>query len=320
MLSCFKRRRRECFNVFMIIGHQNIISFFDKALAGGRLGHAYIFHGPKNVGKTTVAENVISKILNTDSAKLHLHPDFFRVVSDGTISKEQIDELTEKIRYTAFGGGYKIALLEDAHTMTISASNAFLKTLEEPSQKSVIILLVSDVSKLPPTIISRSAMVRFNRLSSDEMAYFLRERGVGDVRALSNVSYGRPGRAMKLLENSDWQRASRSAIGEFCNLFFGHPADRFSASVNIFGAKTASGKETLFKRIDFWLELLRDMIFIKYGLNDMVAHSYESAVLERVAANRPVQHFSALAGRLIKMRGLLGQNINPQIMLENLII
>jgi DNA polymerase-3 subunit delta' len=307
-------------SLFMIIGHQNIISYLEKAVEADRLPHALIFEGPKNVGKTTVARWLASKLLNADEARLEVHPDFYNVIPDGTIGKEQIDGIISKLQFTSFSGGYKVAVVEDAHQMTIPAANAFLKTMEEPAGKSLIILITPELSRILPTIASRAVSLHFKNIQQDEMAEFLRGKGARDVKILSDVSYGRPGRAMKLMENGEWQKASRSAVKEFYNLFFAHPADRFRIANQIFGGKKGGGKDLLSRRIDFWLELVRDAIFIKYGLNDAVAHSYGYADLDRVAAAQSAGQLSSLGCRLIKMRELLGRNINPQMMLENLII
>lgn len=282
--------------------------------------HALLFFGPKNIGKTAVARWLAAKLLNTAEDKLENHPDFYALPDGATIGKEEIDAASERIKLSAFGGGYKAVIISDAHNMTGAAANAFLKTLEEPPKRSIIILTTSEYSRILPTIISRSVVFQFQPVAKDDVREFLRARGGVDLKNLINVSFGRPGRAIKLLESGDWQKPACAAMREFYSLFFAEPAERLRTSAGIFAAKKESGKDLILRRVDFWLELLRDIIFIKYNLNDAVAHSYDYATLERAAASRPVRIFSSLAARLLKMRELIKKNINAQLLLENLII
>jgi DNA polymerase-3 subunit delta' len=267
-----------------------------------------------------LARILAAQLLNIEEAKLDLHPNFLSVSSEGSISKEQIDETIAKLQLSAFGGGYKIVIMEDAHAMTTAAANAFLKTLEEPSGQTLLILITSELSKILPTVISRSVVLNFKPVAQNSVADLLRGQNAAEAKLLSKISFGRPGYALQISQNADWQNNNRANVKEFCNLFFAAPSYRWLAAINIFGAKKENAKTAVLERTDLWLELIRDMIFIKYDLNDSVAHSYDYAALERAASGKSARDLAVLGGRIIKMRELAHSNINSQMLLENLII
>lgn len=303
-----------------IIGHQNIISYLQKSADSGRLPHALIFSGPKNVGKTTVARWLSAKLLNTDETRLAIHPDFMYLTPDGGISKEQVDEIIGKLQFSAWSGGHKVAIIEDAHTMTASAANAFLKTLEEPSKKTIIVLLTPQLGKLLPTIVSRAAILHFKPVPKDDIRQFLKDRhNCADAKNFANLAGGRPGRAVNALTNPEEMNYTPK-VEEFYKLFFGPTAERFAAVNGLLGKKSDDSKEMISKRIDFWLEIIRDACFFKYNLNDSIVYAKPAGLLEKMSKVKSADSLAALGVKLIRMRSLISNNINIKLMLENLII
>ena len=303
-----------------IIGNENIVNFLDKATEDGTLAHSYIFYGPKNIGKKTMAYLLASKLLNTEPEKLKLQPDFLEArIGENNIEKEEVDNLISRLQLSSFLGGYKVLIVNHAHLMNRSSANAFLKTLEEPPKKTLILLLTSELGGILPTIISRSAVLHFKLAPKNEIRKFLKEQhNVEDTKSYANISFGRPGRAVKLL-NTDWQNRHTQATQEFYKLFFGEYKERFKIIADLLKDKTDK-KDRILKKIDFWIEIIRDVFLMKYKLNDEVAHRANYEMLEKISNGKPLNYFSALAGRLIKMRSLVKSNINIQLMLENLII
>ncbi|MBU1179809.1 AAA family ATPase, partial [Patescibacteria group bacterium] len=297
-----------------IIGNENIVNFLDKSVEGGTLAHGYIFYGPKNIGKKTAAYLLASKLLNCEPEKLKLQPDFLEAkIGENNIEKEEVDSLISRLQLSSFSGGYKVLIINHAHLMNRSSANAFLKTLEEPPKKTLILLLTSELGRILPTIISRSSVLQFKLAPKNEIRKFLKERhGVEDTQSYANISFGRPGRAVKLL-NTNWQDGHKQAIQEFYKLFFGEYKERFKIVSDLLKEK-ADKKDRVLKKIDFWIEIVRDVFLMKYKLNDEVAHRANYEMLEKISNGKPIGYFSALAGRLIKMRSLVKNNINIQLM------
>jgi DNA polymerase-3 subunit delta' len=195
-----------------IIGHELQLSYLSKTLERGSTAHAYIFAGPRGVGKTAVAERFAEALLG---GSISAHPDFMRVSrpveeTEGgrkrDISIESVRELTARLSLAAIHGT-KVAIIDDADAMGIGAQNALLKTLEEPSGHAVIILITDDIEEILPTIRSRSVPLAFARVRSESVEHALTTRGTSPelAREICLRSLGRPGIALALLDMDVFQ-------------------------------------------------------------------------------------------------------------------
>jgi DNA polymerase-3 subunit gamma/tau len=159
------------------------------AINSGSIGHAYLFAGPKGVGKTTTAR-IFAKSLNCingptvnpcqecPSCKEITGSRSIDVVEiDGASNRgiDEIRELRESIKYAPLHGRYKIYIIDEVHMLTNEAFNALLKTLEEPPPRVIFILATTNPSKVPATILSRCQRFIFKRLSINEISRRLKE-------------------------------------------------------------------------------------------------------------------------------------------------
>ena len=302
-----------------IVGNKNIISYLEKAAENNSLAQTYIFCGPKSVGKARAAEWIAEKLLKTVANRLHTNPDFLKM-EQGSIGKEDIDMAINWLSLSPYGGFCKILVINNAEQMSVSAANAFLKTLEEPAKRAIIILITSQLGRLLPTIISRSVVLKFKTASKDEIFDFLKNYGAKDAKKYVNLSGGKPGRAVELIENPKKVSESREDIEEFKELFFGGYPERFAIAGKISTIKGEAVKEKIAQKIDFWLEVIRDILLLKYSLNDSPIYIKDCDLLNNISGLKPAGYFASLGERLIKMKQLLGNNINFKLMLENLII
>jgi DNA polymerase-3 subunit delta' len=183
-----------------IIGHKKQRDFLKKAAEKGKLPHAYLFSGQEKLGKKRIAMEVASLILKTDLSKTQ-HPDFMMLQPlEGEIKIEQIRDLIFWLSLKSFSGSYKVALIDQAHLMNFSAQTAFLKTLEEPKGKTLIILISKTAEHFLPTILSRVEIMKFLPLSRKEL-----EQGFEGARNLDeiiDISLGRPGLVAEYIADS----------------------------------------------------------------------------------------------------------------------
>lgn len=172
-----------------VVGQQHITRTLSNAVVSGRVAHAYIFSGARGVGKTTTAR-ILAKALNCakgPAAEPCNECDSCREISQGNSLDvieidaasnrgiDQIRELREMVRYAPAGGRYKVVILDEAHMLTDEASNALLKTLEEPPDKVIFVMATTEPENLADTIRSRSQHFHFRALSFAEISSALEQ-------------------------------------------------------------------------------------------------------------------------------------------------
>ncbi len=180
-----------------IIGHKKQCDYLKHVLESGNVAHAYCFSGSKGLGKATIAKEFAERLLSLETDKLQTSPNV-TIVSDenGKIGVEEIRALKQTLSLSTFGGGWKIAIINGADSMTTSAQNALLKTLEEPTPQTVLILISHNSDALLETIRSRVATIEFNLLPVDQIVDALEDRfGVKKQKAqlIAQLSMGRAG-------------------------------------------------------------------------------------------------------------------------------
>ena len=172
-----------------VVGQQHVTRTLSNAVLSGRVAHAYIFSGARGVGKTTTAR-ILAKALNCTkgpAAEPCNECDSCREISQGNSLDvieidaasnrgiDQIRELREMVRYAPAGGRYKVVILDEAHMLTDEASNALLKTLEEPPDRVIFVMATTEPENLADTIRSRSQHFHFRALSFAEISSALEQ-------------------------------------------------------------------------------------------------------------------------------------------------
>lgn len=162
-----------------VVGQSHITQTLKNALSNGRIAHAYMFAGPRGIGKTTTAR-ILAKTLNCTSPvngepcnECDMCKDFYNSSTldvfeiDGASNRriEEIRTIREAVKYSPTKGKYKIYIIDEVHMLTVESFNALLKTLEEPPEHVVFIFATTDIHKVPLTIISRCQRFDFRRVN-----------------------------------------------------------------------------------------------------------------------------------------------------------
>ncbi|MGH8944588.1 MAG: ATP-binding protein [Acidimicrobiia bacterium] len=191
-----------------VIGHGKVIDLLDGEIANP--SQAYLFVGPESVGKATVALRFAAGLLggHTDERSRRLalgmaHPDLRVVEPEGatSIGVDQAREVVIGASMRPVEGERTVFLFPEAGTMTESAANALLKTLEEPSASAVFLLAAESEDDFPATVASRCRTVHMGRVPQDEIIAALVQRGLDHSKAtdVAMVAGGRPGLALSLM-------------------------------------------------------------------------------------------------------------------------
>jgi DNA polymerase III subunit gamma/tau len=172
-----------------VIGQEHITITLKNAIKNNKIAHAYLFAGPRGVGKTTTAR-ILAKTLNCTSPKdtepcnscemcnsFNSSQSLDIIEIDGA-SNRRIDEirsLRESVKYAPTKGKYKVYIIDEVHMLTTESFNALLKTLEEPPEHTIFIFATTDIQKVPLTIISRCQRFDFRRIELSPMKSLLKK-------------------------------------------------------------------------------------------------------------------------------------------------
>jgi len=181
-----RKYRPQAFDT--VIGQEHITTTLKNAIRHQHLAHAYLFCGPRGVGKTTCAR-ILAKTINCenptpDMEACNVCPSCISFSNNGSFnifeldaasnnSVEDIRELVNQVRFAPQQGRYKIYIIDEVHMLTSAAFNAFLKTLEEPPPYAIFILATTEKHKILPTILSRCQIFDFKRITTQDIVVHL---------------------------------------------------------------------------------------------------------------------------------------------------
>ncbi|MBC7425793.1 MAG: DNA polymerase III subunit gamma/tau, partial [Bacteroidia bacterium] len=159
-----------------VVGQKHITDTLLNEINSNHLAQAFLFTGPRGVGKTTCAR-ILAKVINQEG-ETDPNQDFsfniFELDAASNNSVEDIRSLNEQVRFPPQVGKYKVYIIDEVHMLSAAAFNAFLKTLEEPPKYAIFILATTEKHKVLPTILSRCQIFNFKRIQIKDMVEHLK--------------------------------------------------------------------------------------------------------------------------------------------------
>ncbi len=157
-----------------IVGQEHVTTALQNALDNGRIGHAYLFTGPRGVGKTSIARILAHEVNQLPYDESATHLDIIEIDAASNRRIDEIRSLRERVHNAPTSAKYKVYIIDEVHMLTKEAFNALLKTLEEPPEHVIFILATTEVHKLPETIISRTQRYSFKPAETSAAANHLK--------------------------------------------------------------------------------------------------------------------------------------------------
>jgi DNA polymerase-3 subunit delta' len=227
-----------------IIGHKKNIDYLKKVVALDKIKHAYIFSGPEGVGKyktaLALAYGLIGKYDANSSGLLsqNNHPDLLIIERDEGKNRLGKDKITKGLEswlaLKPYSSKFRLVIIRDAHLMTLEAANALLKTLEEPPDYAVIILVI-DNNYVLETLLSRGQIIKFMPLSDLEVKTFLQQRGIEEDKAeqAARLAQGSFSKAVKFADSSGFATGCELICDSLVKLINGKRTEIFVLAENM---------------------------------------------------------------------------------------
>lgn len=288
----------------MLIGHKKIWQFLQKSAGMDRLSHAYLFSGQGKLGKKTLALEWISSIFGGDISKGN-HPDFvFIEPINKEIQISQIRKLILRLSLRPFISPFKAVIIDQAQAMNQEAQNCFLKTLEEPKGKTLLILITEYPEALFPTILSRCEIIKFYPVQNLEIEKYLESQGIAQnrIKEIVEISMGKPGVAIDFISGPQKLENQKKYIEELIKIPNSDIASRFQY------AKNLSQENNLKEVLDIWLNYFRNILLSKVREKDRFKN-YTFSKLKNIL--QKIQNTNFLISTT---------NVNPRLALETLML
>jgi DNA polymerase III subunit delta' len=267
-----------------LIGHAWAVAMLRRHINAGYLRHAYLFTGPRGIGKRSFALQFSMAINCTETKQPGIpcgscrnclqiqrmqHPDLcvVQAEAEGNVLKvDQIREMQHQLSLAPYQSAYRIGLILRMEEANESAQNALLKTLEEPNEKVILLLTADQAENLLPTIPSRCESIALRPVPLDELALALTQKEKQEpekARLIAHISGGRPGYALQLLHEPERLEKRKLWLEDLSSLLKSNRRERFAyCEKNFDPRKKERGeiKETLAAAMTCWLTYWRDVM------------------------------------------------------------
>jgi len=331
--------------MWQVVGQTRAVSLLQQSLERRTLAHAYLLVGPRHVGKMTLAINLAQalncaateppcggcascqKIGLAKHADVHIiglsrSEDSEEARSRTEIGIDQIREMQHSSSLPPFEGSCKVFIIDGAEFLSSEAANCLLKTLEEPVDETVFILLTVNDGLLPSTVTSRCQRLELAPVAVGDVEEVLCHRwGIEQEKArlLARLSHGRLGWALSATFDDGVLQQRAEKLDRLLTVVSADYEERFAYVAQLVALFQRS-RETVQEILDLWLDWWRDLILVKVGCVDDITNVDFEAVLAGMAGSCSLNQIRVFIDAILAAKEQLRQNANPRLVLEVLML
>lgn len=306
----------------MFLENTSVINSLEGDLKNKSYSHAYLFSGSKGIGKFSHAKNFARAILSDNAESVRFFSgiddyedaDLFVVKKKDTIKKQDIEEIIENSFSKPFAASHKIVIIDDFDKVTPEGQNALLKTLEEPMDYLILILISSNMRNILPTIISRCRILKFADLTQDRIEEFLLSKKVSErnARLFSRLSNGDVSLALRYSEDPELL-SKREDVINMTDRIIRNTGFIFD-EMKFFKDNKDDFKEILNLMIIWYL----DLVYLKSAREDFIVNidKIDLLKLQDVSIDRAIDSYDAIINAL----GRKEKNVNFDLNVEKLLM
>jgi len=329
--------------VWQVIEHNQVVPLLENTLKRGRLPNAYLFVGPAHVGKMTLALD-LARALNCESAEKPCgectacrkiaagkHADIQVIgLASGNgkevrvkeISIDQVREMQHSANLPPYEGRYKVFIIDGAELLSIEAANCLLKTLEEPAEKVIFMLLAVNDNLLPATVNSRCQRLELKPLPAAAVEEnLLAMPGMEPDRAklLSRLSHGCVGWAKAAAEDDFIVEEHDEKIEKISEVINAGIDTRFEYAAQL-AAQFSQNRQTVYDELNQWVDWWHDILLVKVGVTDSVTGINMMAQLKDLSAKYDIRQIRIFISRIQEALIQLNCNASPRLVLDVLML
>lgn len=330
-----------------IIGHTAAVEYLRRSLQNGRGAHAYLFAGPARIGKALLALRQAQRLVcergegdpclecrackrvangnHPDVRSISLQTQHAAAKGDAAPSKDlKIDTIREwqrDIDLRPFEAPRRVFILDDAQALTDQASNALLKTLEEPPPYAVLILIAHGNADLLPTIVSRCRTVRLGSLPRTTVAEALRARNIAaeDAALVAAWSNGRIGWALDAVNHPEVLEDQQQRLETLMQLGAANRVERMRWAEDR-AKEYRSDAATALDWLQLWQSWWRDVLLLQSGNGESATHIDRQDEAQDVAQATCLPDVQQFLHTLGAASTQLADNVNPQLVFEHVVL
>ncbi len=315
------------------IGHEWAVFSLDGAVSDDRPAHAYLISGPPHIGKTTLARSLALALncRSADSARpcgqcrscqlIHAgkHPDVQLIEPDGARVKiDQVRALQHDLSLRPVEGRYRVAIFDQFEVATVEAQNALLKTLEEPPDYAVLIVLASDPELLLPTIVSRCQRVPLRPLTLTQVREALISKWnveANQANLLAHLSGGRLGWAVSAVNDSSVMSARTKYLDDLQTLLNADRVARFA-----YAEALTKKSEIARDAIDLWRTWWRDVLLASSDSSAELINIDRATQIQALAQRVDLNQAKAAADACGRALWQMDRNVTARLAVEVLLL